>query len=137
MSGEKRPVTFQKIIQANNYTAFILEADHKRFAIYAAPQTGSAIQATLKEKGDIRPSTYDLMSFLMQGFGIRPLQVVLEKVEDTTYFAKLFLEKDFGESKEILEIDSRPSDCLTLAIKKQIPVFCSDEVIAKSPEFLA
>jgi bifunctional DNase/RNase len=53
-------------------------------------------------------------------------------VEDTVYYARLFVEQQIGDQKVILEIDARPSDCITLAIIHKIPLFCKSEVLEKA-----
>jgi bifunctional DNase/RNase len=48
------------------------------------------------------------------------------------YFARLFLEQTIGNLRHILEIDARPSDCITLALMNNVPVYCTREVLEKT-----
>ncbi len=126
------PITFNKIMQSRAYTVIILGTETKRFAIYTDPAVGRNIQVHLTEESKPRPYTHDLMNAIFEGFGIKPLQIVINNVEDTIYFARIYLEQQIGDQKTILEIDARPSDCITLALLNNIPVFCRKEVLEKA-----
>jgi hypothetical protein len=63
---------------------------------------------------------------------VKILQVIIQDVEDTVYFARLFLEQQAGEMKTIVEIDARPSDCIILALMNSVPVFCRREILEKA-----
>ena len=126
------PITFNKIMQSRSYTVIILGTDKKKFAIYTDPQVGRDIQTYLTLGRKPRPSTHDLVFSIMKGYEITPIKVVIHDVEDTIYFARLFLEMSTNGKKTILEIDSRPSDCISLAIIHNIPVLCRKEVLEKS-----
>ena len=87
---------------------------------------------TTKEKP--RPYTHDLIHAIFRGLTkIKPLQIVITDIEDTIYFARLYLEQAIGEQTTILEtIDARPSDCITLALMDNVPVFCRKEILEKA-----
>jgi uncharacterized protein len=110
----------------------ILEADGKRFAIYTAPDVGKNIQTHLMQHQKPRPYTHDLIDSVLKGFDIQILQIVIKDVEDTVYFARLFLQQDRGNERLIIDIDARPSDCITLALMHRIPVFCHRSVLEKT-----
>lgn len=126
------PVILSKIMQSKSYTVIILGDETKKFAIYTEPHVGKNLQAFLTQGKRQRPSTYELLENIFKGYNIEILQIVIEDVEDTTYFARLFLELREGETKTILEVDARPSDCLTLALMSNIPVFCKKAVLDKA-----
>src|SRR5690348_8909317 len=115
MTTELIPVTFNKIMQSRSYTVIILGTDKKKFAIYTDPHVGHNLQIYLTKQPKPRPYTHDLMNSIFKGLNIKILQIVINGIEDTVYFARLFLEQQIGEEKQILEIDARPSDCVTLA----------------------
>jgi bifunctional DNase/RNase len=69
---------------------------------------------------------------ILKGFDVRIKQVVINDLQDTIYYARLFLEFDGGSVKNILEIDARPSDCIILALMNNAPVFCTKEVLDKA-----
>lgn len=126
------PITFNKIMQSRSYTVIILGTEAKKFAIYTDPAVGKNIQTHLTEEHKPRPLTHDLINAIFQGFGITPVQIVINDIEDTIYFARIYLEQQIGEQKVILEIDARPSDCITLALLNNIPVFCRKEIFEKA-----
>ena len=110
----------------------ILGNQNKKFAIYTEPHVGKNLQNFLTQGKKKRPSTHDLMENIFKGYNIKVVQVVINEVEDTTYYARLFLEQTIGDIKNIIEIDARPSDCLTLAIMGNIPIFCRKSVLEKA-----
>ncbi len=132
MASELVPITFNKIMQSRSYTVIILGTSEKRFAIYTDPQVGRNIQTFLTTEHKARPYTHDLMNAIFQGLDIKPLQIVITDIEDTIYFARLFLEQTHGDQKTILEIDARPSDCITLALMDSLPVYCRKEILDKA-----
>ena len=126
--SELIPLSFQKIMQSRAYTVVILGTESKKFAIYTEPQVGHHLQMYLAQGHSRRPYTHDLLDSILKGLNATPFQVVIHGVEDTIYYARLFIEQVEGEKKCILEIDARPSDCITLAIMHKIPIFCRKEV---------
>lgn len=132
MESELIPISFNKILQSRAYTQIILGTQEKRFAIYTDPEVGRNIQIYLTEEHKPRPYTHDLINAILNGLNIRPLQIVINDVEETIFFARLFLEQTINDTRHILEIDARPSDCITLALMNNIPVFCRKEILDKA-----
>lgn len=132
MSLELVPVSFHKIMQSRHYTVIILAAPDKRFAIYTDSHVGKSIQSFLTQEKRPRPLTHELVSSIFSGLGVKILQVVINDIEDTIYFARLFLEQKVGEEAHILEIDARPSDCIPLALMNQVPLFCRKDILDKA-----
>jgi uncharacterized protein len=132
MFSEIIQVSFDKIMQTKSYTVVILSAQGKSFAIYTDPSIGKTLQLFLTEVESPRPLTHELIDRIFEGMDIRVKQVVINDVQDTIYFARLFLEQDIGEIRHIVEIDARPSDCLILALMNNAPVYCTKEVLEKT-----
>lgn len=132
MIPELVQLTFDKIMQTRTYTVIVLAANEKRFAIYTEPNVGKILQSHLTGEETTRPLTHDLIQSMFLGFGIRVKQVVINDVEDTVYFARLYLEQETDGVLNIVEIDARPSDCITLALMSNIPVFCTHDVLEKT-----
>jgi bifunctional DNase/RNase len=73
------------------------------------------------------------MSLIFKGFDIKVKQVVINDMQDTIYYARLFLEQLEADGiTHIVEIDSRPSDCITLALMHNVPVYCTKEVLDRT-----
>jgi bifunctional DNase/RNase len=131
MFSELIQLSFDKIMQTKSYTVVVLSAQGKSFAIYTDPSIGKALQLFLTEVESPRPLTHELIDRIFEGMEIRVKQVVINDVQDTIYYARLFLEQDIGDMRHIVEIDARPSDCLTLALMNNAPVYCTREVLDK------
>ncbi|NGX37251.1 MAG: hypothetical protein K1000chlam2_00405 [Chlamydiae bacterium] len=123
------PISFKKIMQSRAYTVIILGTEQKQFAIYTDPLVGKNLQMLLTQEPHPRPYTHDLLDFIFNGLDIRLKQVVINRIEDTIYFSRLFLEQQIGDEQHILEIDARPSDCLTLSLMLNAPLYCDKEVL--------
>lgn len=132
MTTELVQLSFDKIMQTRSYTVIILAAREKRFAIYTDPQIGKTLQLYLTGAEKPRPLTHDLMTLILKGLEVRIKQVVIVDLQDTVYFARLFLEQDLNGVRHVLEIDARPSDCITLAIMNNVPVFCTRDVLDRT-----
>ena len=72
-----------------------------------------------------RPLTHDLLSSVITSLGGKVTQVVINELADETFFAKLIID-DNGRH---VEVDSRPSDAIALAIRAKVPIFVEDAVL--------
>lgn len=132
MLSELVQLSFDKIMQTRSYTVVILSAQDKKFAIYTDPSIGKTLQMYLTGAEKPRPLTHDLMDLVFKGLNVEIKQVVINDIQDTVYYARLFLEQNLGDIRHILEIDARPSDCITLALMNNVPVYCTREVLDKT-----
>lgn len=125
-------LSFDKILQTRSYTVIVLASPAKRFAIYTDASIGRTLQLFLTEMETPRPLTHDLAGQIFNAIQLNVKQVVIYDVQDTVYFAKLFLEQQIGDIKHIIEIDARPSDSLIWALMNHAPVYCRPEVLEKT-----
>jgi len=123
-------IYFNKIMQSRAYTVIILGNEEKQFAIYTDPLVGRNLQCLLTGEPHPRPYTHNLIDSIFKGLDVRLSQVVINNIEDTIYFSRLFLEQTIGDQTQILEIDARPSDCLTLALMHNAPIFAHKETFS-------
>lgn len=126
------PVKFEKLMQSRSYACVVLGTDEKKFAIYTDPASGKSMQLLLAATEKPRPHTHDLMSRMFRGLEIKVKQVVIIDFQDTIYFARLFLEQQRGDLLHVVEIDARPSDCVTLALIHKAPIYCTRGVLEKT-----
>jgi bifunctional DNase/RNase len=126
------PVKFEKLMQSHSYTCVILAAEEKKFAIYTDPPSGKSMQLYLASTEKPRPYTHDLISRIFRGLEIKVKHVVINDLQDTIYFARIFLEQQRGDLLHIVEIDSRPSDAITLALLFRAPVYCTRGVLERT-----
>ena len=76
-----------------------------------------------------RPMTHDLLVSVMQVLECTLERVVIDKLVNNTFHAKLEIKSKDGVVKTI---DSRPSDSVALAVRFKAPIFVADEVLQKS-----
>jgi uncharacterized protein len=79
-----------------------------------------------------RPLTHDLLRNVIENLGGELQDVVINRLEEHTYFAMLRIRKD----GELVEVDSRPSDAIALAVqfKPPLPIYVDDEVLDKAEQ---
>jgi bifunctional DNase/RNase len=92
----------------------------------------SAIKLKISGFNPPRPLTHDLMYATIENLNAAIEKVVIDKLEDNTFHAKLVLKTNSGENKVI---DARPSDSIALAVRAGAPIFVEDEVIRNSEIF--
>lgn len=132
MTKELIQLSFDKIMQTRSYTVVVLGARNKKFAIYTDPSIGRTLQMYLTGAEKPRPLTHDLIDAILRGLNVAIKQVVINDVQETVYFARLYLEQELDDIRHIIEIDARPSDCITLALMNNVPVYCTKEVLEKT-----
>ncbi|MGM0440155.1 MAG: bifunctional nuclease family protein [Chlamydiota bacterium] len=130
MTAELIKLSLKKVIQTQAYSILVLATAQKSFAIYTEPAIGQAIHNSLGGSSQLRPSTHNLLHMTVQGFNASVKQVIINNVQETLYFSRLFLEQPLENNKtHIIEIDARPSDSITLALAAQAPIFCTKHVL--------
>jgi bifunctional DNase/RNase len=109
-----------------NRVVVLKEKDADRYlTIYIGAAEADAIAIRLQDVSVARPMTHDLLTNVMSELGARVTRVVVSEVKNDTYFARLFLSINDRE----VEIDSRPSDAIALAVRAEVPIFVADAVI--------
>lgn len=102
------------------------EAEGARsFPIIIGIYEAAALDRKIKNIKTPRPLTHDLIEKIIDGFNGRLLRVIITDIKNHTFYAKLvfkFNEKD-------LEIDSRPSDAIVLAIQLNAPIYVQEKVL--------
>lgn len=76
-----------------------------------------------------RPLTHDLMNNLIKGLQARLEKVVVERLENNIFYAKLVVRKNNGE---FVEVDARPSDSIALALRAGAPIFVEEAVLEQA-----
>jgi len=74
-----------------------------------------------------RPLTHDLVTNTVEMLGAEIQDILISELVDHTYFAKLRIRKD----GELVEIDSRPSDAIAVAVTAKVPIFVNEEVLSE------
>ncbi len=88
----------------------------------------SAIATELEQIRLTRPMTHDLIRNLINSAGLSVIKAEICDLSDNTFYAKVLL--DTGAKK--IELDSRPSDAIAIALRTRAPIFVAKHVIEKS-----
>jgi bifunctional DNase/RNase len=75
-----------------------------------------------------RPITYDLLKSILEGMDVKVVKIHINALKEDTFYAEITLES----SGSHLEIDSRPSDAIALALRVGASIYVSEEVLAKA-----
>ena len=107
---------------SSQHVVILKESERDRYLpIWIGPWEASAIAMKLQGLTPERPLTHDLFAATLEELGIRIDRVVISTLAEETYHARLFLEQD-GKS---VEVDSRPSDALALAVRSGVRIFAA------------
>jgi bifunctional DNase/RNase len=87
----------------------------------------SSIERRVKGLPTPRPLTHDLLANVIENLDGELQDIFISELRDHTYFAKLRIRKD----GELIEIDSRPSDAIALAVTAKAPIYVSEEVLGE------
>jgi bifunctional DNase/RNase len=92
----------------------------------------SAIKLKISGFSPPRPLTHDLLYSMVENLEATIEKVIIDKLEENTFHAKLVLKTESGKTKTI---DARPSDSIALAVRAHAPIFVEDEVIKNAEIF--
>lgn len=97
--------------------------------IWIGSSEASSIIRQIEKIEVSRPMTHDLICSILAETGYMLERVEIHDVAEDTYFANLVLVNDEGEE---LNIDSRPSDAIAVALRADAPIYVTENVIADS-----
>ncbi len=92
----------------------------------------SAIKLKISGVNPPRPLTHDLLHNTIENLQASIEKIVIDKLEENTFHAKIFLKTASGQIKII---DARPSDSIALAVRAHVSIFVEDEIIKQSEAF--
>ena len=122
------------ISEINDQQAIYLkEVDGERtFAIMIGLFEATSIDRKVKRYPTPRPLTHDLLVAAIEQLGGELDSVVVTELSNSTYFAKLRVKRD----GELIEIDSRPSDAIAVAVACDpvLPIYVSEDVLSEAVE---
>jgi len=96
--------------------------------IWIGPAEADAIAVCLQGVTVPRPLTHDLLRSVIDTLGATVNSIIVCDLKNDTFFAKVILNVDGGQ----LEIDSRPSDALALAVRAEVPIYAEETVLDKA-----
>jgi bifunctional DNase/RNase len=106
--------------------------EKKALPIWVGIFEANAIALELEKVSTPRPMTHDLIKNILDGLGISVRQIVVNDLKDNTFFAVI----ELNDNGNVVNIDSRPSDAIALALRVNAPIFVTEKVVsqAKSTE---
>jgi uncharacterized protein len=111
---------------SSRHVVILKDAGRDRYLpIWIGPWEASAIAMKLQGLTPERPLTHDLFASTLEELGVRIDRVVISTLAEETFHARLFLERE-GRT---LEVDSRPSDALALAVRSGVRIFAAEAVL--------
>jgi len=96
--------------------------------IWIGPFEAEAIRVELQGVEVTRPLTHDLLKSVITNLGGELKQIVINDLRNDTYFAQL----EVAQNGRDVEIDSRPSDAIALAVRLKVPIFVDDSVMERA-----
>jgi hypothetical protein len=114
-----------------NYQRVVIlkEKNSKRYLpIWIGPAEADAIAVKLQGVNVPRPLTHDLLSSVIDSLGATIESIIVSDLKSDTFYAKILLNVDGGQ----IEVDSRPSDALALAVRTEAPIFAEEAVMDKA-----
>jgi uncharacterized protein len=104
-------------------------ADGNRFLpIWIGHAEAAAILVKLQNHVPARPMTHDLLNDMLAQLQTEVVSIAVTEMRENTYYARITLKQNGSE----MEIDSRPSDAIALAVRAGAKIYVADDVIEES-----
>jgi bifunctional DNase/RNase len=113
----KQPIVLLKTREGNKF-----------LPIWIGHPEAAAILMKLQGANTPRPMTHDLINDILGQLEVACSRVSVTELRENTFYASITLQMNGQE----VEIDSRPSDALALAVRTSAPIFAAEDVIAES-----
>jgi hypothetical protein len=121
------------ITQTHSYAVVLGEMNGlRRLPIVIGAFEAQAIAVALERMQPSRPLTHDLFASFMANFGIDLIEVVIYKLEEGIFFAKLICQN----GDDVVEIDSRTSDALAMAVRASCRIYTYENILEMAGLFL-
>ena len=114
-----------------NYQRVVIlkEKEAERYLpIWIGPAEADAIAVRLQEVAVPRPLTHDLLGNVIGALGATVDSIIVCDLRNDTFFAKIIL----AVNGKQIEVDSRPSDAIALAVRVKVPIFADESVLEKA-----
>lgn len=114
----------------NNSPILLLKEDgvQRALPVWIGMYEANAIATCLAGMESPRPMTHDLLYNTVTQAGYKVSRVVITELKDTTFYAVIHLSSDSGE----MELDSRPSDAVALAVRSEAPIYVMEDILDRS-----
>jgi hypothetical protein len=119
------------LLSLMNYQRVVIlrEKDSDRYLpIWIGPAEADAIAVRLQDVSVARPLTHDLLRNLIEELGGKVAYIVVNDLSNDTFYARIVLDVNGAT----VEIDSRPSDAIALAVRTDVPIYVEDSVLDRA-----
>lgn len=114
------------ITQTHSYAVVLGEVNGiRRLPIVIGGFEAQAITVALENMRPSRPLTHDLMKNMMKSFGVELQEIIINDLNEGIFFSKLICFND----NDVIEIDSRTSDAIALAVRFNCPIFTYETIL--------
>jgi uncharacterized protein len=113
----KQPIVLLKTAEGNKF-----------LPIWIGHPEAAAILMKLQSASTPRPMTHDLVTDMLDQLGAQVTRITVTELRENTFYAQITVQQDGSE----IDVDSRPSDAIALAIRAEAPIFAADDVIEES-----
>lgn len=118
-----------RVSLVSHHRIVVLKDPEDRYLpIWIGPFEADAITIALQGGDVARPLTHDLMRNLISETGASAQHILVSELKDDIFFARIVLDV---EGRHV-EVDSRPSDAIALAVRLKCPIYVSDTVMDKA-----
>jgi len=132
MSGRLVEMTVESVrvhMLSTQHVVILKDLARPRFLpIWIGPWEANAIAMRLQGITPERPLTHDLFAGVLAELGATIREVVIADLADETFHARILLE----DGGRVVEVDSRPSDALALAVRTGVRIFATEEVLDRA-----
>jgi len=114
-----------------NYQRVVILRDKssdRYLPIWIGAAEADAIAVQLQEVAVARPLTHDLLRSVIDTLGAHVNHVIVNDLSNDTFYARIVLDVNGGS----MEIDSRPSDAIALAVRVKVPIYADESVLDKA-----
>ncbi|MBM4464256.1 MAG: bifunctional nuclease family protein [Chloroflexi bacterium] len=116
-------------LMSQHRVVILKDVDSERYLpIWVGPFEAEAIALELQQVELARPLTHDLLKAVIIKMGARVSHILINDLRDDTFYARVVLDNN-GRP---IEIDSRPSDAIALAVRAKAPIFVAELVMERA-----
>ena len=109
--------------------AVFLGNEEKTFVIYVDESVGAAISMFMRGISKERPMTHDLLATVLLAFGAKVDRIIINEVHGSVFHARMILSAENElHSRKLIELDTRPSDSIAMAVQQGAPLFVAQHV---------
>src|SRR6266513_1864744 len=113
----KQPIVLLKTAEGNRF-----------LPIWIGHPEAAAILMKLQGASTPRPMTHDLVTDMLEQLDAQVVRITVTELKESTFYASITVQQNGSE----VDIDSRPSDAIALAVRAEAPILAADDVIEES-----